>query len=205
MHTAVVELGALTDPVRPTPENDDGRFGERRELVFVFVRAVVVRRVRGEFSRARVDGLVGDVHVGGESRRAHVVGIRVPEVRELGIGESEPLGLPPVGARHRVETERCEALPFFHNEQDLVEEPWIDRGYFVDALERCEAAQCRFDVEETIGRRERRRPYQRVVVNIVELVFGGIAVEPEPARFQRANRLLQRLGKRPADCHHFTD
>ena len=60
VHAAVVELDALTDPVRAAAEDDDRRSGERGDLVLVLVGAVVVRRVGGELGRAGVDGLVGD-------------------------------------------------------------------------------------------------------------------------------------------------
>ena len=57
----------------PAAEDHDRGPVERRDLVFVLVGAVVVRRARRELGRAGVDGLVGDVDARGAARREHVV------------------------------------------------------------------------------------------------------------------------------------
>ena len=57
VHTAVVELDALADAVRPRAEDDDLAAVGGRRLVFLFVGRIEVRRVRDELGGARVDGL----------------------------------------------------------------------------------------------------------------------------------------------------
>src|SRR4029079_5088389 len=56
---AIVELDALTDPVRPAAENDDLLPRRRVRLALFFVRAVEIRRERLEFGCARIDALEG--------------------------------------------------------------------------------------------------------------------------------------------------
>ena len=57
VHARVVELDALTDPVRAGAEDHDARPFRRQDLGFLLVGRVVVRRARRELAAARVDGL----------------------------------------------------------------------------------------------------------------------------------------------------
>jgi len=91
MHAAVVELDPLADPVGSRTEDDHRRPGDRPDLGRVLVSRVVVRSARGEFGRARVDGLEHGRHPGGKARSADCRGGYVPKKTELGIGEAEPL------------------------------------------------------------------------------------------------------------------
>ncbi len=76
MHTAVVELDALADPVRPgTQDQHLGLLGLRGDLGLgggvELVAAVVVRRLGVELGRAGVDGLVHRVDAEPATQRAH--------------------------------------------------------------------------------------------------------------------------------------
>ena len=178
VHTAVVELDTLADPVRAAAEDHDGFALEGRELVFVFVGAVVVRRERGELGRARVDGLVGDAHSRREARGAHDVGRDRPEVRELDIAETVPLGLAPVGARHRREAELTQPIAFFHDLEHLVEEPRIDPRDLVQAFDRDEFPERGLDLEDPFRRRNRGGGHQLLDAEAVVLAFDRITVQP---------------------------
>ncbi len=87
----------------------------------------------------------------------------------------------------------------------LVEEPRIDPGRRVDVVDRDAPMQQLADLLDAVGGGNRRHGEQLVVGQRVELLLGRIAVEPEAALFQRAQRLLQTLGEGPADRHHLAD
>ena len=102
---AVVELDALADAVGARAEDDDLRLVAGADLVLVLVGRVVVRRVGIELGRAGVDGLERGPDPGGETSGPDLElgdpGRRgAPEVRQLGVGEAEPLGPAPRGPRH---------------------------------------------------------------------------------------------------------
>ena len=54
MHTAVVKLNPLTNPVRPAPQNHHLPPRRRPRLVLLTVRRIIIRRVRLELGRTRV-------------------------------------------------------------------------------------------------------------------------------------------------------
>ena len=59
MDAAVVELDALTDTVRATPENDDLAPRRRISFALVFVRRIEIGCVGFEFGGAGIDALKG--------------------------------------------------------------------------------------------------------------------------------------------------
>ena len=92
VHAAVVELDPLPDAVGPGSEDHHLASIGRADLGLVLVRRVVVRRRGSELGGARVDRLVGRHHAerltGGADRQL----VGVPQVRELRVGEPQPLG-----------------------------------------------------------------------------------------------------------------
>ena len=155
VHAAVVELDALADAVRPAAEDHDRRLVERRHLVLVLERPVVVRRPGLELGCAGVDGLVRDADAGLESRRPHGVLVGAPEVRELGVGESEPLRPAPVPAGRTVERDGGEAGALLHDLEDPVEEPGVDAGRVGEPLDGDAPPQGALEREQAVGRRHR--------------------------------------------------
>ena len=73
MHTAVIELNSLADPVWPTAQDHDLALAALTPLVFVAVGGVVIRRVSFELRRAGVDEAVGGNHACGFSLLADFV------------------------------------------------------------------------------------------------------------------------------------
>ena len=57
------------------------------------------------------------------------------------------------------------------------------------------------DLEHPVGRRDGDRRQQLVVAAAGQLVLGRVAVQPEAALLERAQRLLQALRERPTDRH----
>src|SRR5690348_13715313 len=94
MAAAIVKLDALADAVGSAAEDHDPLFAWLlgRRFVFLFVGAVVIRRVGLELGRAGIDRLVGGHDAAGLAAVAdrHFAG--VPDRRELPIGETELLG-----------------------------------------------------------------------------------------------------------------
>ena len=165
VHAAVVELDALADAVRTAAEDHDGRPRERRDLVLVLVGAVVVRRVRGELGRARVDRLVGDAHAGREPRGAHGVGVDASQ-RYASCASEKPSRLAcrqsarVIAARPSLR----EPVALLDDLEDLVEEPRVDAGDLVQPLDRHEPAQRGLDLEDALGRGHRGGAHELVVV-----------------------------------------
>src|SRR5207253_1072199 len=102
----------------------------------------------------------------------------------------------PVGARHRVKADLGQPIPFLDDLEDLVAEPRIDASGLVDPLDRHEATERGFDLEDAFGRRNRGREHELVVAVAVELALGRIAVETETAGLERTHCFLQRLDER---------
>ena len=143
VHAAVVELDALPDAVGPAAEDHHRGPVDRLDLVFVLVGAVVIRRARGELRRAGVDRLVGDVDARGPARREHRRLVDAPEVRELRVGEPEPLDPSPVGPAEVVDAARLEPRARLAELEDVVEEPRVDPGRVVQPLDRHARAAAR--------------------------------------------------------------
>ena len=72
-------------------------------------------------------------------------------------------------------------------------------------IRRHAAAQQLADLEDAVGRRRGDRRQQVVVADRRQLGLGRVAVEPEAALLERAQRLLQALRERAADRHHLAD
>ncbi len=202
---AVVELDALSDPVRAGPEDHDLLAIAVADLALVLVRRVVIRRLGGELGGARVDRLVRGDHAGRFTGSPHVALVDTPQIRQLDVGETEPLRPAPVAARHRGGLLVGERVPLLDDQRDLVEEPRVDPGHRVHDLDAEAAPQKLADLQQPVGGGDRRRGEQIVVAERVELRFRRVAVEAGPALFKRAQCLLEALGERAADRHDLAD
>ena len=165
VHAAVVELDALADAVRAAAEDHDRRARHRRDLVFVLVGAVVVRRVRVELGRAGVDRLVGDAHAGRETRGAHGRPRRRPRGYASCASEKPSRFARRQSARvMAVEADLGQPFALLDDLQDLVAEPRIDARGLVHTFDRHEPPQRGLDLEDALGRGHRRRAHELVVV-----------------------------------------
>src|SRR5699024_5348468 len=129
----------------------------------------------------------------------------IPEVSQLRVREPEPLGSAPTRTVDALEADGLEIPSFFGDRRQLIEVPGVDPGGLEDAVAIDPPADGRLELEGPIGRGDRRRLDERLVLEGVETRFGGISVEAEPTLLQRAQRLLKRLGERPADRHGLAD
>ncbi len=215
MDAAVVEFDALTDPVRPRAQDDHPGARRRRHLVLVLVGAVVVRGVGLELGSARVDGLERRLHAvltaGGSDPRFGDVRLAGTEhMGDLGVHEAEapepapraPVDLLRPDAEVRLELERH---PGIGHLGDLGHEPGIDARLRADLLDLGTASQERLDTEDPIGRGPTDLVEQLVDGHVVERSLARIRVQPEAPLLEGADRLLQRLGERPADPHDLAD
>ncbi len=129
MHARVVELDALTDPVRPAAEDDHLlALALRRHLGLLVVGRVVVRRGRRELGGAGVDGLEhrSDAEPVAQGAHAVLAGEFGTQRRDLPVGQAVPFRL----AQQRfVERRRVLDLSAdLDDQRELVEEPRIDAG-----------------------------------------------------------------------------
>ncbi len=95
VNTAIVELDALTNPVRARPQDDDAGLGTGTDLVFVLIGRVVVWRRGFELGGTRVDGLEGRRHTRRGAGATDVSFGTTKQVTQLHIGKPEPLGPTP--------------------------------------------------------------------------------------------------------------
>ena len=91
---AVIEFDALANAVRPATQDHHAAPARllRRRLVLVLVCRIVIRRVRFEFGRARIDRLERGDHTHRLAIGANLGLGRAPERRQLTIGEAKLLG-----------------------------------------------------------------------------------------------------------------
>ena len=135
MHAAVVELDALTDPVRTGAKNDHLLAIGWPHLGFILIGRVVIRRLGGKLGRTRIDRLVGGNHASRLACGSDVHLIDAPQVTQLGVGETKSLGPPPVSASHLDESDICQHGLLLGDDLHLVEEPRIDLAGVVNRLD----------------------------------------------------------------------
>ena len=123
------------------------------------------------------------------------------QLGQAGVGKTERLQAPHC---HRLGRQAAGAdfLLGIDDDLELGQEPRVEAGNGVDPLDRKAVAQGLGCNQQPVGRRPRQRSFDPPVVGAVELAH---AIEPAQPRFQAAQRLLQALGERPADRHHFAD
>ena len=176
------------------------------DLVLVLPGRVVVRREGGELGGAGVDGLVRRQDAGGLPCGAHRGDIGAPQVGELGVAEPELLRSAPRPRLHAVcATDIVECLPLLDDPGDLVEEPLVDAARGVNLLDGHPSPDQLGNLEDPLRRRRSEGAEQPGRRLSGELILGRVGVETESALLQRAEGLLQTLGKRPADRHHLAD
>ncbi len=204
MHTAVVELDALTDAVRARAENDDLLAVTVTNLVGVLVGRVVIRRGGLELGGAGVDRLERGVHSGRKASIPHLGLGDAPQVGELRVGEAKLLGPLEAPRRDRIERQRLEMGPLLGDHRHLVEEPRIDCGGREDLVDAHTPTQQCLKLERTIGGSDRRHLHEFFGRDVVERRLARVGVETMAALLERTECLLHRLGEGSADGHDFT-
>ena len=198
-HRTPVELDRGADAVHTRAEH------HRTVLVKLdVVRSCVVGRVQvvglcGVLGGDRVDALHPRVDAERLAQLAHLGLRRVGQLGDLEVGEAALLG----GAQQLLVDALQRAcglqrLVRRHNVLQLEQEPAVDLGEVVQALHVVVL------LEHRIGNRKQAR-VGRDGERVVEVLGAGVHVEAVVVRRDLAHRLLQRLFKRAADGHHFTD
>ena len=93
MNTRVVEFNALANAVGPTTQDQHGRLFTRFNFALLVIRGVVVRSLGFELSRTRVNRLVDRANVEFVPQCTHVGFRHPPQLPDLLIGKTHPLGL----------------------------------------------------------------------------------------------------------------
>jgi hypothetical protein len=149
---AVIELDSLPDAVGPAAQNHDLLAIRGRGFALRFVAGIEIRREAFELGRTGIDAIEDGRHAQLFARvRGRLHFGRFPELRDLA-SEMPALGF----AANSASASSSEPAPFetFSNRPtsaQLLEEPGIDRGHFVDLLRRCSPGQREADVIRRSG------------------------------------------------------
>ena len=209
MAAAVVELDSLADPVRAAAEdNDPFLFGLRRRFVFVFVRGVIVGRIRLEFGGARVDRLErGDdppaLPLGPDVHFRHV-----PNRRQLAVGEAVLFGFLQREVVDRANVAKARQLFFELDDLDqVIEKPRVDTGQIVDLVDRHTFFNGVSEIPDALRSRDGQFGANIVLARLFARSPQVLAVasKAETADFQAPQRLLERFLERPPDGHRLAD
>ena len=202
VHTAIVELDALPDPVRSGAKDHHGAVARCWYLAVILVGRVEVRCLRLELSGTGIDRLVGH---GDPSVLAQLLDAGLgkrPDVTELAIGVSEPL---PMTERRLGRAIDLERPPDLHDLEHLVEEPRVDAGYRVEVGDRDPSLERFTDFEYPFRTWNRACGKERLITERDQLCLCRVGVQSEPSGLERPQGLLERLGEGPSYGHRLTD
>ena len=155
---AVVELDALADAVGAAAQDHDLVAGGPAGLVFPLVGGVKIGGIGLELGGAGVHQLVDRIDAVLPAHQGQVVLIAAPEVGELPVGEAALLGPPEhvgklvlAAALPQQFTEDGQFIRETHQVADLVEEPGVDAGYFINLFHRQAIAKGLAQVKQALG------------------------------------------------------
>ena len=195
MDAAVVELDALTDAVRTAAEHHDlpavGGFG----LALLLVGGVEVGGVGRKFGGAGVDALVDGTDAHRQAGGADLGLLRARQLGKASVGEALALEEEHVGLRERGERIAAELVLGLDDLADLIEEPRIDGGEFVELFVRHAGADAVGKEEDAFG-----AGHGDFVAKLLDA--GARFVEAVVAGLQTAQGLLQGFLEGAADGHH---
>ena len=193
MNGGVVELDPLPDANRTRTQDHDARPVRLRPLVFRLVRGVVVRGRGRKLTGARIDDLVGRHKPRRHSAGADLGLPRAKQRRNLGIGESQPLGLR--------QGRFAAGQPLFARDDacDFGDEETIDPRLSHEIINAPAPAQ-------RLGQRE-----QAEVCGLghhggdlrLRPPCGVVQAQATHPKVEGSHRLQQRLGEGATDGHHF--
>ena len=201
MDTAVVELDALTDSIRPRTEHDDLGFEGRDDLGLILECPVHVRSVCLELRGTGVDRLVGthDPQLG--PLLPHLGFFATLDVSYLAVGEPVPFRL----------LEGAPAdVPFGFGSDlvdlgDLVEEPGVNVAEGRDLFDSHSTSQSLSDGEDSVGCGRGDGLRQCIGLEGDNSGLGRVGIEPGPPVLQTPQGFLQGLGEGSSDRHRLAD
>ena len=205
MHARVVELDALADAVWPRTENQDRRLVARCNLSLFVVGGVVVRGTCLELGRTRIDCLVHRLNAKTFAQCADIsffdrVAVSGSQARELDVGEAMALGV-----SQQFLSQLRGATNFVGDlvdEFDLVEEPRVNVGRFMNLRVCCPRPQCElYFIEATVT----RHAHLLKEPGNVNAVLARRPGKSGTALFDASECLLQGFGEIAADRHRLSD
>ncbi len=203
VHTAVIELDTLADAVRTTAQDHDLAAVGWIRLALLLIGGVEVSRRGREFGRAGVHALVDRHDTQLVPLRADRALRHVDELAQAAVREALALEQPQALGVECAKAFLADARLFLDQILHLREEPRIDVGQLVNALERPAGPEGIRDIQQSV----RARCLQLVGHLVARFIrqrqrqLRRQAVEPG---LQTAQGFLQRLLERTADRHHLT-
>ncbi len=191
MHAAVVEFDSLSDPVRPSTENNDLLLLAPPGLVFIPVGRVVVGRVRLELRGAGVDQPVGRQDAHPLALLPHGVLRLAPGPRNLPVRKAQALGL--------AQIEVCQDAPFVRNFLQVHQEPAVNLGRLEDLFDAPVVLEGHLHPVDAFAVGHQELALDRLTIGFPR-IFPVIAQSKAP-RLERTERLLHALLEGPPDTH----
>ena len=203
VHAAVVEFDALPDTVGTAAEHDDLVAARRFRFAFLVVARVHVGGTGAEFGGAGIDALVHGMNI---HRMTQIAYRRFGHTEHLGdahVRETLALQAEQIVAIEMTQRQARQHFFLFDDVLDLHQEPGIDPGELMHLIERQVAAERVRDITDAVG----AGILQFVAELLVRVarVLVEDRIEAADADLETAQRLLQRLLERAADCHHLAD
>ena len=201
MAAAAVELDALPDSVRTAAENHDLLPPRHVADGFVIFRVgrIIVRRRRGEFARACIDGAVGGMDAVFLPQRANPQFVHAQHIGQLPVRIAKLLRFPQ--ALRRVFDRRFKCGKF----RQFAEIEHVKTGQLLNLLQRPAAFEGGMEHIDAVGVRTGQFGRDFFIVHLVEFDLFLLQPEAPMARLQRADGLLEGLVEVPSDRHRLAD
>ncbi len=199
MHTTIVELDALSDPVRATAQHHHLAARAQGNLVLAGIGRIIVSSVLHAANRNRFPGLHNPQCL---TPLPHLRFRYLEELGEIAIRKSILFGLNQQGIGQILPLAREQLLLEIDQFLHLLKEPGLDVGPAAQILHACTLTQRFIQQELTFAGR-----LTQTVENRIQTQLGKILCESKSvtARLQRPDRLVQSLFIGFANAHDLAD
>ncbi len=178
------------------------------------VGGIIIRGIRLELRGAGVHALVGRHHAQCLAQPANFAFAHPPQVRNLPVREAVLLRQQQIGAGllwmllELLRGARAAQIVLdFDQLADVLQKPTVDVRPLMNLLQAESGFEGVADVPDALGRRRRQHAHDLVHRRLVRRApaVGAVAAQAETARFQAAQRFLQRLLEGAANRHRLAD
>ena len=194
MHTTIIKLNTLTDPVRATAKNDNfcpvAGVGFTFWLCRNFICRIHIGGVRGKFGSTGVNPLIDRHNAGSGTTLAHIGGFQLGQLGQPCIGESHRfnktqyclINWQAVGHQLVFDVKYC---------LNAFQKPVIPAGDSMHLINRQTAAQGGGDTQHPI-RHQFTKPAAKLILARGRISHRwGNRIQPGQANFHRTQRFLQ--------------